>query len=148
MKFNSLQYLYIDALSFHRINLFSPLITDKEEIGNLNNFKSLIKLGLEGFFLFGEELELNLGNLQNLTLKHCHNILISNRTCQCLKKLKIIECGFPKNDNKLQFPELEELTLVDRKDKYDFLIDFSSLIKLRHIEKRTFDPKIDDITII
>ena len=146
--FNSLQYLYIDALSFHRINLFSPLIADKEVIGNLNNFKSLIKLGLEGFFLFGEELELNLENLQYLTLKHCHNILISNRTCQCLKKLKIIECGFPKNDNKLQFPELEELTLVDRKDKYDFLIDFSSLIKLRYIEKRTFDPKIDDITII
>ena len=146
--FNSLQYLYIDALSFHRINEFYPVFAKKEIIGNLNNFKSLINLGLEGFCFPFSEFELSLKNLQNLTLKYCFDIFISNKTCECLKKLKLIECDFPKIHNKLQFPELEELTLVKREGEYDFLIDFSSLKRLKHIEKRTFEPKIDDITII
>ena len=135
---NNLIYLHLDIV----INKFKQknIEVEAKSFENLNNFKSLKYLKIYGF-IFKPFLNLNLINLEYLSISHCSNIIINDK----LFNLKYLLLNFNINvkpKNMLKLPELEECALESKlnfKDNYRLMIDFSSLKKIKVFKADTSD---------
>ena len=140
--------LYLDFISREKENYK----IDTTLFNNVNNFKLLEELKLKNID-FEPTFILNLSNLKALSIKFCLNISFSENTCLNLQKLELYYNKIEKTNSLLKFPKLEELTLVNKREKnnifaflivsgtrktdiiinYDLIIDFQSLKKLKNL---------------
>ena len=105
---------------------------------NLNNFKSLKPLVLENIQLENIFL-LKLKTLENLTLINFDIILLAESIGLNMKTLILFNCSIEKPNKPLKLPELLSLELIFlQNQKSYFLIDYSSLKKLKNLK---FDTK-------
>ena len=129
---------------------------DPNSLKNLNSFYSLDVLELKGF-KFKTTFILKLKNLKKLILKNCENIKFEENSCLNLKILYLLDCIILYPKTLLRFPELEECVLQNVmnniKQKYNSIIDFSSMEKLKHLTSESGDfiniknTKLEGITL-
>ena len=109
---------------------------------NINSFYSLDVLELKGF-KFKTTFVLKLKNLKKLVLKNCENLKFEENSCLNLKILYLLDCIILYPKTLLKFPELEECVLqnamINNKQKYIGIIDFSSMEKIKHLTAETGD---------
>ena len=128
------------------LNLFVGLLkTDKidsNSFKNLNSFYSLDVLELKGF-KFKTTFVLKLKNLKKLVLKNCENLKFEENSCLNMKILYLLDCIILYPKSLLKFPELEECVLqnvmIYIRQKYNGIIDFSSMEKIKHLTVETGD---------
>ena len=135
---NNLIYLDLQLTNKERINA--------DYMGNLNNFKSLEILYLNGFN-FIPTFVLKLKNLKELKLQYCDNILFGEEDIFLkLKELNLFESYFELPNLLFKLPELEilkcEYINTEILSKFDFStvkkliilnIDLESFIKFEHL---------------
>ena len=114
---------------------------DPNALTNLNNFCSLEVLELKGF-KFKKTFTMKLKNLKVLNLKGCENLTFEENSCLNLKILYLLDCLIEKPKSLLKFPELEDCLLqkdLRLKQKYNLIIDFKSLQKVKNLTAETGD---------
>ena len=145
-------YFFKTLLSFNNIeknllclNLVVGFIKydkiDPNSIKNLNSLTSLEILELKGF-KFKSVFILKLKNLKNLNLKNCDNFAFDEKSCQKLKYLYLQDCAIVETGKLVKLPELEECFIqssMSLKRRYNSIIDFASLEKLRILTAETCD---------
>ena len=98
---------------------------------NLNNFKSLGILYLNGF-QFETTFILKLKNLRELKLQYCENILFDEEDIFLnLKTLNLLESNFKLPNKLLKLPELEVLKCENINSVFLNKFDFSLIKKLK-----------------
>ena len=115
-------------------------ITNSSIFEKINNFQNLKTLELNGF-KFTNKFQLNLNNLYNLSslnLKNCANIILSES--QSLKYLYLSECSIMNDKYLIKFENLETCEINYKSgEKYNTVIDFSSLKKLKFLKCQAYD---------
>ena len=125
--------LYVGFIKMDRI--------DPNSLKNLNCFLSLEVLELKGF-KFKNPFILKIKNLKKLILKNCENLTFGENSCLNMKILFLLDCSFLNPKSLLKLPELEECILqnvMNIKQKYNNIIDFSSLEKIKKLTAETSD---------
>ena len=101
-------------------------------VTNLNNFKSLKYLYLNGFN-FKRNFVLKLDNLESLVIMNSKNIIFTEKNSLYLKNLELFFNTNVKPISILKIPELEECQLCSR-ESFKEVIDFSSLKKVKNLK--------------
>ena len=139
-------YFFKTLFSFNNIeknlihlNLYVGFIRkdliDPNSLKNLNSLCSLEVLELKGF-KFKTTFTLKLKNLKKLHLKGCDNLTFEENSCLNMKILYLLDCSIGRPKSLLKFPELEDCLLqkdLRIKQKYNLIIDFKSLEKVKNL---------------
>lgn len=96
-------------------------------------------------------------NLKKLILKNCENLKFEENSCLNLKILYLLDCIILNPKTLLKFPELEKCILQNVmnniKQKYNDIIDFSSMEKVKYLTAESGDfinikkTQLEDITL-
>ena len=132
---NNLIYLSLTNIEIeYRYGLYPP--NSEKEINAsvlqiINELISLKYLKLSGF-IFSENFVLKLSHLKKISIKNCKNIIFENNI---FSELNTLELKFNSNilsKSLLNCPEIKECFFEDKysKEKYNSIINFSSLVKL------------------
>ena len=131
--------------NLEHLNLYVGFIKkdriDPNSLKNLNSFFSLEVLELKGF-KFKTTFILKLRNLKKLVLKNCENLTFAENSFLKLQILYLLDCSIENPKSLLKFPELEVCLLQNvsnNKRKYNYIIDFSSLEKVKNLTAETGD---------
>ena len=124
----NLQYLNIDL---------EPKEIEPNFLENLNNFKLLKQLELNGF-IFKKIFNLKIPTLKVMILNRCENISFSDDTCLNLKVLILNYCQIYNTNTFLKFPKLEEFKL-DQTFIYNLSI-MDAIIDSPLLEKVSVNP--------
>ena len=150
-KINDYNFLYNTLFSFP--NILDNIIyldfkisflkqIDSNLFKNINNFKKLEELNLNGF-KFNKEFTLDISSLKKLNLRNCENIILNQKCCLNITKLTLLGCKIFPPKNLLKFPNLEECHLQDEflhsNHLFSSIIDFSYLKYLKIFEGETYD---------
>lgn len=111
---------------------FGQIKIENNIIENLNNFKKLEELTLDGFKL-KEKFVLKLNTLTKISLKNCVNFAFEEDSLLNLKKLYLAMCRILESNSLLKLPQLEECNIEQNnyKIKYYTIFDFSSFKNLK-----------------
>ena len=81
--------------------------------------------------------------MKKLVLKNCENLKFEENSCLNMKILYLLDCIILYPKALLKFPELEECILqnvmINIKQKYNGIIDFSSMETIKHLTVETGD---------
>ena len=120
---NNLVVLNLDV-KWRKLNYYYEIET--KLIENINNFKSLEYLHINGFKLTNN-FELNLCNLKTLYLENSENISFAEKSCINITVLKLIECSINNPKTLLEMPNLEKCELLSPKtSNFYSIFNFSS----------------------
>lgn len=137
-EYSTNDYNYLFNILLSNVNIINNLVylhlliyskkINTSSFENINNFKSLKYLELNGC-LFQTLFTLKLDKLKKLNLSFCSNIKFSKNIFLNLKSLKLVNNEM--DVDLIDSPELEEISIIDKQDKYKLLLDFSNLNKLK-----------------
>ena len=115
-----------------KINYNQINVVDINILKNINNFKLLEELNLNGF-KSNENLVLNLKNLKKINFKNCINFTFEEDSLLNLENLDLGMCLIHKSKSLLKLPKLVECRLENNnyKIKYNLIFDFKSMENLK-----------------
>ena len=135
---NNLEYLKLSKGNYSKIEDKMGSAAFK----NLNSFNSLEQLDLFGF-RFRKVFKLKLESLKVFKLENCENITLEEKTFSMIKYLSLKNSILPQEENLLKLNNLEKLILFEdnseKRQEYNLIIDFSSLVNLLYIEGEIID---------
>lgn len=127
----------IENLTYLNLDLNANIISN-ESFEKINDCKSLKILKIT-YLLFDCLFLLKLKNLEYLRLSRCEKIGFDEDSFLNIKKLKIDTCFMLSTKSLLKMPNLEECQLIDPDFTYSYMLDFSSMQKLKELTSKVSD---------